>query len=151
MGYFVQTLGTAEVVEIHPETSFVKVVTAYAEIEPGDRLMPYEEEPTVFRSTRMGEDIRGVIIAQQPYRQYSGEGDLVILDRGARDGVNRGAQIEVYRSGKEVVDPVTRTRLLVPDDVIGKAFVLKVGEKTSVALLQSAARPVRVGDHFRRN
>jgi hypothetical protein len=151
VGYFVQTLGTAEVAEIHPETSFMKVVTAYAEIEPGDRLMPYQEEPSVFRSSRLTEDVRGVIIAQQPYRQYSAEGDLVILDRGAEDGVSRGAEVEVFRSGKEVVDPVTRTRLLVPDDVIGTAFILKVGDRTAVALLRSAARPVRVGDHFRRN
>ena len=57
----------------------------------------------------------------------------------------------MFRAGKEVVDPVTLGRVLVPDDVIGHMFVLRASERTSVALVQTANRPVRVGDHFRAN
>jgi hypothetical protein len=151
MGYFMQILGKAEVVEVHPESSFVKIVAAYAEIEPGDRLIPYMEPPTEFTARRPESKVAGEIIAQMQYRQYSGDGDLVIIDRGTQHGVNSGVELEVYRAGKEVVDPVTLGRVLVPDDVIGQMFVLRASDETSVALMQTANRPVRVGDHFRAN
>ena len=151
MGYFTQILGKAEVVEIHPETSFVKIVAAYAEIEPGDRLMPYSELPTEFTAQSPEGKVAGVIVAQMPYRQYTLEGDLVIIDRGMQHGVNSGAELQVYRAGREVVDPVTLGRVLVPDDVIGQMFVLRASDSTSVALVQTANREIRVGDHFRTN
>jgi quercetin dioxygenase-like cupin family protein len=149
MGYFMQILGKAEVVEIHPESSFVRITAAYAEIEPGDRLIPYTEPPSEFKASRIEGKLGGEIIAQMQYRQYTGEGDLVIIDRGTQHGVNSGSELEVYRAGKEVSDPVTLSRVLVPDDVIGRMFVLRASDRTSVALVQSANRPVRVGDHFR--
>lgn len=151
IGYFMQILGKGEVVEIHPESSFVRIVAAYAEIEPGDRLIPYEDTPSEFMVSRTEGRVSGEIIAQMEYRQYSGEGDLVVIDRGTRHGVNSGSELEVYRAGKEVLDPVTLGRVLVPDDVIGQVFVLRASDRTSVALVQTANRPVRVGDHFRAN
>ena len=36
-----------------------------------------------------------------------------------------------------------------PDDVIGGAFVVKVSEKTSLALVTKARTDVLVGDRFR--
>lgn len=151
MGYFMQILGTAEVVEVHPESSFVRITAAYAEIEPGDRLMPYVEPPSEFSVQRVAGKVSGEIIAQMEHRQYTGEGDLVIIDRGMRDGVNSGSEFQVFRAGKEVTDPVTLSRVLVPDDVIGQMFVLRASDRTSVALVQTANRPVKVGDHFRTN
>ncbi len=151
VGYFMQILGKGEVVEIHPESSFVRIVAAYAEIEPGDRLIPYKDPPTEFMVSRVEGRVSGEIIAQMEHRQYSGEGDLVVIDRGTRHGVNSGSELEVFRAGKEVVDPVTLGRVLVPDDVIGQMFVLRASERTSIALVRTANRPVRVGDHFRAN
>ena len=149
MGYFAQILGKAEVSEVHPETSYLKIIAAYGEIEPGDRLMPYVEPPTEFKVVQSTKAVSGVVLAHMPYRQYTGEGDLVILDRGTEDGVEPGRQLELFRAGKEVVDPVTLSRLLVPDDRIGQLFVLRAAPTTSVALIQRANRPVRVGDHYR--
>jgi hypothetical protein len=151
MGYFMQILGKAEVVEVHPESSFVRITAAYAEIEPGDRLIPYSEPPSEFAVSRVDGRVNGEIIAQMQYRQYTGEGDLVIIDRGTKHGVNSGAEFQVYRAGKEVTDPVTLGRVLVPDDVIGQMFVLRASDRTSVALVQTANREIRVGDHFRTN
>jgi hypothetical protein len=149
LGFFVQNLGTAEITEIHPESSFVKIMTAYGEIEPGDRVVPYEEEPTKFRVSPTELAYEGIIVAKQPYRQYSGDGDVVLIDRGSFDGVEVGNELEVYRSGKEVMDPVSGAKVLVPDDVLGRMFVLKVGPNTSMALVRTARQEIRIGDHFR--
>ncbi len=149
LGVFVQHLGTAEITEIHPESSYVKVLSAYGEIEPGDRLLPYEELPTRFAVTPTELAYNGLIVAKQPYRLYAGEGDLVLIDRGSFDGVTVGNELEIYRSGREVNDPVTNMKTLVPDDILGKMFVLKVGPNTSMALIRTSKMQIRVGDHFR--
>jgi hypothetical protein len=149
LGVFVQHLGTAEITEIHPESSYVKVLASYGEIEPGDRLLPFEELPTQFAVTPTELAYNGMIVAKQPYRLYAGESDLVLIDRGSFDGVTVGNELEIYRSGREVNDPVSNSKTLVPDDILGKMFVLKVGPNTSMALIRNSKMEIRVGDHFR--
>lgn len=149
LGYFTQILGHVEVTEIHPESSFVKVTDAYAEIEPGDRIMPFEEYPKEFVEQQLGHAVKGTIVAQQPYRLYSAWNDLVILDRGSSHGVQPGNRFAIYRAGKEVRDPLTETKILVPDDVIGQVFIVKVTPTSSLALITQAHRKVREGDRFR--
>ncbi|MCP4004568.1 MAG: LysM peptidoglycan-binding domain-containing protein [bacterium] len=149
LGYFVQVLGRAEVTEIHPEASFVKIVTSYGEVQPGDRVVPFVEDETRIREIRDTGLVEGQIVAYQPYRLRSGGGDLVVLDGGMNQGVKPGRRFEIFRQGKEVRDPLTLTKVLVPDDVIGEAFVLKSSDKTSLALVTRADTDLLIGDHYR--
>ena len=149
LGFFVQNLGIAEVTEVHPESSYVKVLSSYSEIEPGDRLVPFKGEDSDFTVTPTELAYTGVIVAKQPYRQWAGEGDLVLIDRGSFDGVQVGNELELYRAGREVPDPLTGSKLLVPDDVLGRMFVLKVGPQTSMALVRRSKMQIQVGDRFR--
>jgi hypothetical protein len=149
LGYFVQILGRAEVTEIHPEASYVKLVASYAEIQPGDRVMPYVEQPTEFVEVHSEESLEGRVLAYQPFRLRSSSGDLVILDRGTREGMTPGRNFEIFRMGRVARDPATLEKVRVPDDVVGGAFVVKVSEKTSLALLMRAKTEILVGDCFR--
>ena len=149
LGYFTQVLGHVEVTEIHPESSFVKVVDAYSEIEPGDRITTYKEFPTEFVERRLDEKVQGTIVAHQPYRIYSAWNDMVVLDRGSKHGVQQGNRFTIYRKGKAVRDPLTHSRVMVPDDVIGQLFVVRVSGKTSLALITRSHRKVREGDRFK--
>lgn len=149
LGYLVDRLGTAEVTEIHEESSFVRIVNSYSEIEPGDRLTPFVDEPTQFVTVYGGEPQEGVVAGMPIHRQYALRGDVIIIDRGAEAGVIVGNEFELFRAGKEVRDPVSTAKTLVPDDVIGRVVVLKTNETASLALLTHAQRPIRVGDHYR--
>ncbi len=149
LGYLTQNLGHVEVTEIHPESSYVKVVDSYSEIEPGDRVMPYEESPTQFVEQRLEIKLKGTIVAHQHYRIYSAWNDFVVLDRGSTHGVELGNRFGIYREGKEVREPLTASRVLVPDDVIGQLFVVKVTPKSSLALITRSHRKIREGDRFR--
>jgi hypothetical protein len=137
------------VTEINTESSFVKVTRSYSEIEPGDRLVPYVEPPVDFKAVQLAKNLEGMVVGVQLYRQFALRGDLVLIDRGTDDGVQSGGVFEVYRGGKEVLDPVTAAKILVPDDVIGRLMVLTTGRGSSLALLMTAARPVHEGDRIR--
>ncbi len=149
LGYFVEILGRAEITEIHPQASFVRIVASYAEIEPGDRVMPYAEQPAEFVEVHSEERVEGRVLAYQPYRLRAGGGDMVVLDRGTREGITPGRRFELFRAARDARDPLTLEEVLVPDDVIGGAFVVKVSEKTSLALVTRARTDVLIGDRFR--
>ena len=149
LGYFVQVLGKAEITQLYPETSWAKIITSYAEIQPGDRVLPFVEEPPAITEVRSGQEVQGEIVAFQPYRQRTGAGDFVILDAGTKKGMVPGRRLVAYRPAREVRDPLTRELLMVPDDVIGDLFVVKAGEVTSLALVMKSERDLHIGDNFR--
>ena len=88
-------------------------------------------------------------MAQQPYRIYSGEGDVVVLDRGAEHGLTRGNELVIYRPGELVRDPLSDARLMEPDDILGRIFVLRTAGRSSVALITRARVEIEPGDRFR--
>jgi len=151
LGYLVNRLGTAEVTEIHTESSYARIVSAYSEIQPGDRLVPYVEEQQEFETIYDDRRREGVIVAMQVNRQYALNGDLIVLDHGSDAGLVIGHEFQVYRAGKTVRDPVSTAKTLVPDDIIGEIVVLKTGATASLALLTRANRPIRIGDRYRSN
>ncbi len=149
LGFLIDRLGTAEVTDIHEESSFVRIVSSYSEIEPGDRLIPFEAEPKEFVTVYEGEPREGIVVGMPLHRQYALRGDVIVLDSGSDAGLVVGNEFEIFRAGKEVRDPVTAAKTLVPDDVIGRVVVLKTTSTSSLVLLTEAQRPVSVGDHFR--
>ena len=149
LGYFVQVLGKAEITQLYPETSWARIIEAWAEIQPGDRVLPFVEEPAQITEVRSGEEVQGTIVAFQPYRQRVGNSDFVVIDAGTKQGMVPGRRLQAYRPAKEVRDPLTSNPLMVPDDVIGDLFVVKAGDTSSVALVMRAERDLHVGDSFR--
>jgi hypothetical protein len=149
LGYIVEVLGKGEIGEVHDEASFLDVTESYAEIQPGDRIMRYVEEPASIREVVSDQDVEGAVVAYEPYRLRGGRGDLVILDRGTDDGVAVGRRFTLYRAGREVIDPLTLSPVLVPDDVIGEAFVVKSSPRASLALVTTSKTDLVIGDRFR--
>ncbi len=151
LGYFVQVLGKAEITQLLPETSWVKITESWAEMQPGDRVVPFVEEPDAITEVRVGQPVRGEIVAFEPYRLRVGDRDFVVLDQGTKSGVVPGRRLQVFRAGRPVRDPLTSQEMMVPDDIVGELFVVKSGEKTSLALVTRSERELIVGDSFRDN
>ncbi len=149
LGYFIQVLGKAEITQLLPETSWVRITQSWAEMQPGDRVMPFVEEPEAVTEVRTGQPVRGEIVAFEPYRQRVGDRDFVVLDQGTRSGVVPGRRLMVFRAGRQVRDPLSSNMLMVPDDVVGEVFVVKAGERTSLALVTRSERELVIGDSFR--
>jgi hypothetical protein len=148
-GFMVEVVGRAEVEEVHPETSFARVTMAYAEIEPGDRLLPYEDLPQEFTTEPSAESVTGIVLAMQPDRLWSADKDVVVVDRGTEDGLGPGRELIVYRPGDDVRDPLSGSQVLEPDDLVARLFVLRAGHTSSVALVTEARAEIRDGDRFR--
>jgi hypothetical protein len=150
VGYMIEVVGKATVDVVHPETSYATVTTAYAEIEPGDRLVPFEEKlPEELMSEPLADSVTGIVLALQPERLWAADGDVVILDRGTKHGLGQGNELIVFRPGDDVRDPLTGSLVREPDDEVARLFVLRVDDSNSVALITQARTEIRDGDRFR--
>ena len=81
-----------------------------------------------------------------------GCGDMLVLDRGARDGLEPGTVLRVDQRGETIRDVVAedpRTRVTLPDESAGLIMVFRTFERVSFALVMEAERPMHVLDKVR--
>jgi hypothetical protein len=81
---------------------------------------------------------------------YAGQNQIVSLNRGARDGVERGHVLALWRAGRRQVDPTDPDHSMVtlPDERLGLLFVFRVFERVSYALILNSQTTVGKGDAF---
>jgi len=80
----------------------------------------------------------------------AGQNQIVALNKGTRDGMERGHVLALWRKGTVVIDPTdaARPNIKLPDERHGLLFVFRVFDRMSYALILSVQEPVRAGDTF---
>lgn len=162
LGYEAPYVGTAELVrmgedrttadgktEIVPAT--IRIQLAKQEVGVGDRLAPSPQR-NLDRYVPHAPDkpMAGQIAAIYGDALNAGQNQIVALNRGKRDGVERGHVLALWRDGAAVMDK-TQDRaqpIKLPDERHGVLFVFEVYERVSYALIISVQEPVKSGDRF---
>ena len=80
----------------------------------------------------------------------AGQNQVVSINRGQRDGMERGHVLALWRAGKAAVDTTSGDKALMrlPDERHGMLFVFRVFDRVSYALILTVQDPVRAGDRF---
>jgi LysM repeat protein len=80
----------------------------------------------------------------------AGQNQIVSLNRGTRDGMERGHVLALWRAGAETIDKTdpARPTIRLPDERHGTLFVFRVFDRMSYALIMSVQEPVKRGDRF---
>ena len=135
--------------EIVPATFVVTNVRQEAGV--GDRLavVPSREYTNYAPHAPQGL-VEGRIVSLYGDALTAGQNQIVSLNRGARDGMERGHVLALVRNGVRVVDPTdpSRPTLKLPDERHGLLFVFRVFDRMSYALILSVKEPVQPGDRF---
>ena len=119
----------------------------------GDRLHPVpQRDLTAYAPHAPNAPIDGRIISIYGEALSAGQNQIVTLNRGAREGLERGHVLALWRAGTPAVD---RTQadgravpMRLPDERHGLLFVFRVFERVSYALILNVQEPVRAGDRF---
>ena len=142
----VDSQGKAEIV---PATFLVTQVRQEAGV--GDRLavVPSREYTNYAPHAPQGL-VEGQIVSLYGDALTAGQNQIVSLNRGARDGMERGHVLALVRNGLRVVDSTDpgKPTLKLPDERHGLLFVFRVFDRMSYALILSVKDPVRSGDRF---
>lgn len=135
--------------ELVPAT--VTITNLREEVNVADRLRPAparDIEP--FAPHAPGAPVRGRIISVYGDGLNAGQNQIVALNKGARDGMERGHVLAVWRAGTQrtVTTGDQRTVIRLPDERHGLMFVFRVFERVSYGLLLQVQDPVVAGDIF---
>jgi LysM repeat protein len=128
-----------------------RVSTVRLEVGIGDRLSPMPaRDLTAFAPHAPSAPIDGRVLSVYGDAVRAGQNQIVALNRGARNGLERGHVLALWRAGAAAVDRTDgkHTAMRLPDERHGLLFVFRVFDKVSYALILSVQDPVGVGDRF---
>jgi hypothetical protein len=144
-------LGNSEVSRF-ADISTITIGYAKQEIYPGDRLVtPSTEEIATYLPRAPWDDISAQVISIYGGAPQGGQNSVITLSKGARDGVEIGHVMALYRKGEDVKVESTswfswdKTYTL-PDERYALVFVFRVFEKVSYALVMQTTLPVQLLD-----
>jgi len=136
-------------VEIVPATFTVTSIRKEAGV--GDRLWPVAaREYTNYAPHPPAGPISGQIVSIYGDGLTAGQNQIVALNRGAVDGIERGHVLALFHDGKVINDPTEKTKVKIklPDERAGVLFVFRVFNRMSYALILSVKEPISPGDRF---
>ena len=166
LGYEAAYLGSAELVRsesvqpvrtsagdvvdtIIPAT--IDITRAKEEMRVGDRLLP--EPPRVFtsyvpRAPSLPIDAN-IISVYGDAVKLVGQNQVVVLNRGAAEGMENGYVMAILKAGRRIEDrsePRERAQIKLPDERAGLLMVFRTFEHLSYALVLEITDAVMVGD-----
>jgi nucleoid-associated protein YgaU len=150
LGYQAQDIGNAKLLSSNKdEVTELEVTRITEEVRIADRLLPQEErilDATYHPRAPEQEITDGLMIAVDGGLSQIGSMDIVVLNKGKRDGLEIGQVLAVYRAGELVFDKIAESNVLLPDKRSGLAMVFESFEKASYAIVLSSSGALKIGD-----
>ncbi len=135
--------------EIVPSTFTITSMRQEANV--GDRLSPVPpSEFSNYAPHAPSGELKGQIVSIYGDGLSAGQNQIVALNRGTTDGMERGHVLALWSAGsrvKDTTDPL-RPTLTLPDERHGLLFVFRVFDRMSYALILNVKDPVKAGDRF---
>ena len=134
-----------------PVPATLDIVKTKEEIRAGDRILP--EPPREFRSyVPHAPDIpvnARVVSVYGDAVRYAGQNQVVVINKGLRDGIENGHVLALQSTGRQMLDKTQKERgelIKLPDERNGLAMVFRPFDRVSYALVMQIDDPVQVGD-----
>ncbi|MEO8681713.1 MAG: carboxypeptidase-like regulatory domain-containing protein [Vicinamibacterales bacterium] len=134
-----EAAGLIQVIETRPENSDVVVVYACGEFMAGDSIEPFDAMP-MWTSLDPGKpqfDDPAKVILGEHGKTLGSARDLMVIDRGTSQGVQRGQHITIFRRSLGERGPVS---------TIAEAIIIAVRADSATIRIQRANDAVSVGD-----
>ncbi len=150
LGYEAKYIADTSLVQ-EGDPATVVIDKSISEIMLGDRLMPKPEEQfTLNYFPRPPEEsIKGNIIYVLDGVNQIGKYNVVVLDKGSKDGLLPGHELDIYKRGRIARDSysvIRNDQVKLPDEIAGTLMVFRPFERVSYALVMKASQAVHVFD-----
>ena len=150
LGYQAQDIGNAQAKSsLSDPVVELEITRVTEEVRITDRLLPLEERilDATFQPRAPSAPVEDAfMIAVDGGVSQIGTTDIVVINKGAREGMEVGNVLAIYQTGAIVFDEVARNNVQLPDERAGLAMIFEVAEKASYALVLKANRPLKVMD-----
>jgi len=158
------TVGTATIVGEESDNVMRLAINASAsEIKVGDHLLIAEEIrfDSIIYPTEPDQEVSGRVIAMTNTERMASQLDTILIDVGARDGLEVGNVLTVKQSGEQVIDDTDLERksffgrifakasnqtVEMPRQEVGTILVYRVFDHLSYGVILTSPEPARLGD-----
>jgi LysM domain len=150
LGYQAQDIGSAQLLSATREDiKELEISRVTEEVRISDRLLPMEDKilDATFHPRAPKVEIEDAfMIAVDGGVSQIGKMDIVVVNKGLRDGLEIGHVLAVYQTGESVRDEIAREQVQLPDARAGLAMVFETFEKASYAIILKSDRPLKILD-----
>lgn len=148
LGYQAFSVANGKVTSVEDDIASLGLNRTSEEVRRGDRLLPDEERriSSTFYPSAPEKETNGYIISIEGGVSQVGSMDAVVINKGARDGLEIGHVLAIYRVGERVRDVITDEIVKVPDRRAGLLMVFRTFDKVSYGLVLKATGPLSVMD-----
>lgn len=152
VAYEANHLGTARVSEFGAPAT-LEIVSAVEEIQVGDLMVP-SEQPSVFAYAPHAptQEVDGRVMSIYRGVTETGRLNIVALNIGERDGLERGHVLALHRNRgvAEFKGDEGKETFVLPDKRYGVGLVFRVFDHVAYALVMESDGPVVIGDMVRK-
>ncbi|MDB5885765.1 MAG: Peptidoglycan-binding LysM [Polaromonas sp.] len=147
-----QNTGKDGKLQVEKVPATIDIVAAKEEMRVGDRLLP--EPPRELRSyvpRAPSAAIAGQIVSVYGNAvAWASENQIVVINRGSRDGLERGHVMAILKDGERLVDKTDSSRpgIKLPNERNGLLMVFSTFDRLSYALVLQVTDGVKIGDRF---
>jgi hypothetical protein len=125
----------------------LRITRSRRETLKGDRLLQQDFDiPLQFYPRAPEQDVEGRIIHVDGGVALIGQYQVVVLNRGAKHGLEEGHVLTVWQAGETVRDRLAGGMVLLPDESAGSAMVFKTYDRISYALIMEATSEIHIFD-----
>jgi hypothetical protein len=150
LGYEVEYVATAEL-RANGEPATLFLTKSVREVKRGNKVKLLDLNlPMNFYPSAPEQEVNGQIISVVDGVSRIGQYQMVIINRGADDGLKQGTVLTVWQRGLKVDDPSKtwgKTRL--PENRAGDLMVVKAYDEISYALVMEAELEMKLKDYVR--
>mgnify|MGYP005749316151 CR=1 FL=1 len=148
LGIEARRVGTLRTTDQQGEMATFRVVESREDLRPEDRLFTSREGrmQSIFYPSAPDTAVRARIIRFFDRLHSVARNDVVVLNKGSRDGLRDGHVLEVLQEGDRVKDPLRRGTLQLPPTKAGTVVLFRVFEKVSYGMVVEASLPIRMND-----
>lgn len=144
-------IGLGQTLEQNDDIATMFVQSSREEVQIGDRVLPTEERRLAsnFFPSAPATEVDGQIISVFSGVTQVGQFDVVVLNAGAREGVDVGNVLAIYKRGALAKDRIAGQTIRLPSERAGLLMVYRVFEKLSYGVVLETERPLAVNDEVR--
>lgn len=151
LGQEAKSIATTKVKSVNNTVISLSILRSNEELRQGDRLLHTDDRiiNSTFMPSKPDFDVRGQMISVNTGVGNIGQYNVVVVNRGERDGLKEGNVLAIYKDGGIVRDPFTKEKIELPSERAGIMMIFRVFEKLSYGLILKATRPLAVMDEVR--
>ena len=128
----------------------VTLTDTYMEAKPGDRLLPEDDDiPLNFFPRAPSTAVEGRIISVVGGVSQIGQYMVVVVNRGASNGLAVGDVLSVFQTGEEVKDRFGGGKVTLPEEQAGTVMIFKTFDRISYGLVVHATQAIHIHDTIR--